>query len=196
WKGERFDWHGKYFHFHGVRVLPAPVSQPTPELLWGVGAPKAIRRAARLDLSFACVGGRKEIGIYLDALSEAGKDPSRYSIVNSRALYVADSEEQAWNDTRDALMYQAELYGKWLKTAQTQDGGRGEVLIRPDAERLRRTTVLGSPAEVRKRLAEIADSAPITELVIAMQLPGLDPKKARRSLERFAAEVLPALHGA
>jgi alkanesulfonate monooxygenase SsuD/methylene tetrahydromethanopterin reductase-like flavin-dependent oxidoreductase (luciferase family) len=196
WKGERFDFHGKYFHFHDVRVLPAPVSQPFPELLWGVGAPKAIQRAARLDMSFACVGGRKEIGIYTDALKAAGKDPARYSIVNSRALYVADSEEQAWADTRDALMYQAELYGKWLKTAQSQDGGKGEVLIRPDAERLRRTTVLGSPAQVRKRLAEIVESAPITELVIAMQLPGLDPKKARRSLERFSAEVLPALHGA
>jgi len=196
WTGERFDFHGKYFHFHGVRVLPAPVSQPFPELLWGVGAPKAIQRAARLDMSFACVGGRKEVAIYTDALKAAGKDPSRYSIVNSRALYIADSEEEAWADTRDPLMYQAELYGKWLKTAQAQDGGRGEVLIRPDAERLRRTTVLGSPAQVKKRLGEIVEAAPITELVIAMQLPGLDPKKARRSLERFSAEVLPALHGA
>jgi len=195
WKGERFDFHGKYFHFHDVRILPAPVSQPYPELLWGAGAPKAIQRAAKLDLSFACVGGRKEVGIYVDALKTAGKDPNRYSIVNSRALYVADSEEQAWADTRDALMYQAELYGKWLKAAQLQAGGKGEVLIRPDPERLRRTSVLGSPDQVRTRLEEIVESAPITELVIAMQLPGLDPKKARRSLDRFSAEILPALHG-
>ncbi len=101
-------------------------------------------------MAFACVGGRKEIGIYTDALKAAGKNPARYSIVNSRALYVADSEEQAWADTRDALMYQAELYGQWLKTAQSQDGGKGEVLIRPDAERLRHTTVLGSPTQIKK----------------------------------------------
>ncbi len=142
------------------------------------------------------MGGRKEVGIYVDALKEAGKDPARYSIVNNRALYVGDSEEQAWADTRDALMYQAELYGKWLKTAQVQDGGKGEVLIRPDEERLRRTTVLGSPAQVRARLEEIVEATPMTELVIAMQLPGLDPKKARRSLERFSTDILPALQGA
>jgi alkanesulfonate monooxygenase SsuD/methylene tetrahydromethanopterin reductase-like flavin-dependent oxidoreductase (luciferase family) len=195
WKGERFDFRGKYFNFNDVRILPAPVSRPYPELLWGVGAPKAIRRAAALDLSFACVGGRAEVGIYLDALKANGKDPSHYSIVNNRALYVADSEEQAWADTREALMYQAELYGKWLKTAQTQDGGNGEVLIRPDAERLRRTSVLGSPEQVRKRLEEIIEATPMTELVIAMQLPGLDPKKTRRSLELFSTEILPALHG-
>jgi len=64
WRGERFSFDGKYFKFRDVRVLPRPVSQPYPELLWGVGAPKAIQRAASLDLSFACVGGRKEAAIY------------------------------------------------------------------------------------------------------------------------------------
>lgn len=193
WSGERFDFHGKYFHFHNARVLPTPVSKPHPELLWGAGAPKAIQRAAKLDMSFACVGGRKEIGIYLDALRGAGKDPARYSIVNSRVIYVADNEDEAWRDTRDALMYQAELYGQWLKAAQALGGGKGDVLIRPDPDRLRRTSVLGPPQYVKERLSEIVDSTPMTELIVVMQLPGLDPRKTRRSLERFSKEVLPAL---
>ena len=196
WTGERFNHDGKYFHLRDVRVLPTPVSKPHPELLWGAGAPKAIRRGAKLDLSFACVGGRKEIGIYLDALKDAGKDPARYSIVNSRVIYLADTEEQAWADTRDALMYQAELYGQWLKAAQALGGGKGEVLIRPDPDRLRRTSLLGPPAYIKERLGEILDSTPMTELIVVMQLPGLDPGKTRRSLERFSSEVLPAIHGA
>lgn len=57
WTGERFDFAGKYFNFRGVRVLPRPVSQPHPEILWGAAATKAIQRAARLDLGFACIGG-------------------------------------------------------------------------------------------------------------------------------------------
>jgi alkanesulfonate monooxygenase SsuD/methylene tetrahydromethanopterin reductase-like flavin-dependent oxidoreductase (luciferase family) len=192
WKGERFSFDGKYFKFHDVRVLPRPVSQPYPELLWGAGAPKAIRRAANLDLSFACVGGRKEAGIYIEALKAAGKDPSNYNIVANRAVYVADSEEQAWRDTCDALMYQAELYGKWLSAAAgTTD--QSKVLIRPDPERLRRTSVLGTAAEVRDKLNEILDATPFTELIVVTQLPGLDPQKARRSLDRFGNEVLPQL---
>jgi hypothetical protein len=31
----------------------------------------------------------------------------------------------------------------------------------------------------------------MTELIVVAQLPGLDPAKARRSLARFGAEVLP-----
>ena len=75
WRGERFSFDGRYFKFRDVRVLPRPATEPHPELLWGAGAAKGIRRAAELDLSFACVGGRREIGIYLEALKAAGKDP-------------------------------------------------------------------------------------------------------------------------
>jgi alkanesulfonate monooxygenase SsuD/methylene tetrahydromethanopterin reductase-like flavin-dependent oxidoreductase (luciferase family) len=143
-------------------------------------------------MGFACVGGRKEIGIYLEALKAAGKDPARYSIISNRVVYIADSEEQAWRETRDALMYQAELYGKWLSAAAgTTD--QSKVLIRPDPDRLRRTSVLGTPAEVAARLDEIIESTPMTELIVVTQLPGLDPAKARRSLDRFGAEVLPRI---
>jgi alkanesulfonate monooxygenase SsuD/methylene tetrahydromethanopterin reductase-like flavin-dependent oxidoreductase (luciferase family) len=194
WTGERFSHEGKYFRLSDVRVLPAPASKPHPEILWGAGAPKAIRRGAAMDMSFACVGGRKEIGIYLDALKGLGKDPSRYSIVNSRVVYISDTEAEAWNDARGALMYQAELYGKWLGAAAgTNDPSK--ILIRPDPDRLRRTSILGPPGEVLKRIAEIVETTPLTELIVVTQLPGLDPAKAQRSLERFGRDVLPALKG-
>ena len=141
-------------------------------------------------MSFACVGGRREIGIYLEALKAAGKDPARYSIVNSRVVYIADSEEQAWRDTRDALMYQAELYGKWLSAAAgTTD--QSKVLIRPDAGPAATHQRARNGLRSRRALEEILASTPMTELIVVTQLPGLDPAKARRSLDRFGAEVLP-----
>ena len=191
WTGERFSFDGKYFQIRNVRVLPTPQSRPHPELLWGAGAPAGIRRAAKLDLGFACVGGRREIGIYLDALKAEGKDPAAYTIVASRVVYIADSEEQAWLETRDGLMYQAEMYAKWLSASSGTDPSRAH--IRPDPERLRRTSVLGSPEHVRAQLREIIDATPLTELNLVTQLPGLDPAKAMRSLERFADEVMPDL---
>ncbi len=192
WTGERFSFAGKYFQFSDVRVLPRPASRPHPELLWGAGARKAIERGARMDLSFACVGGRREIGIYLDALKAQGKDPSRYNIVNSRVVYIADTPEQAWREVGDGLMYQAELYAKWLAAAaKTTD--LSKVLIRPDPERLKRTSVLGPPEFVKRQLLQTIAETPMTELIVAMQVPGVAPAKTIHSLERFGAEVLPAL---
>ena len=186
WTGERFSFEGKYFHFKDVRVLPTPASRPHPELLWGAGAPKAIRRAARMGMSFASVGGRREAGIYLEALKKEGRNPADYSLVNSRVVYIADSEESAWADVGETLMYQAEHYGKWLSAAAgTTD--MTKVLIRPDLERLKRTSILGSPDRVCERITEVLESAPFTDLITVTQLPGLDPAKARR-LERFGRE--------
>jgi len=191
WTGKRFSFDGKYFHFKDVRVLPTPTSRPYPELLWGAGAPKAIRRAAQMGLSFACVGGRKEMGIYAEALKQAGRNPADFSLVNSRVVYIAATAQEAWHEVGAALMYQAEHYGKWLSAAAgTTDVSK--VLIRPDPERLKRTSILGPPQEVRARIAEVIEAGPMTDLITVAQLPGLDPVKARRSLERFGREVLPA----
>ncbi len=189
WTGERFSFAGKYFQFHDVRVLPRPISQPHPELLWGGMAPAAIKRGAELDLSFACNLGQREVALYRDTLRQLGKDPAAYNIVNSRIVYVADTAEQAWTDIEPGAMYQAALYAKWLSDAT----GGEQRWIQPVPDKVRRTCVLGSPEEVRQRLSEIIGSNQMTEMIVTMQLPGLDPAKAMRSLERFATEVLPAL---
>ena len=189
WTGESFSFEGKYFQFHGVRVLPRPISQPHPELLWGGMAPTAIKRGAELDLSFACNLGQREVTLYRDTLQQLGKDPAAYSIVNSRIVYVANTAEQAWADIEPGALYQAALYAQWLSDAT----GGEQRWIQPVADKVRRTCVLGSPEEVKQRLSEIIGSNQMTEMIVTIQLPGLDPAKAMRSLERFATEVLPAL---
>jgi alkanesulfonate monooxygenase SsuD/methylene tetrahydromethanopterin reductase-like flavin-dependent oxidoreductase (luciferase family) len=191
WRGERFSFKGKYFDLNDVRVLPRPISQPHPELLWGVGAPKGIQRAAEMGLSFATVGAASAIKIYHDALRAGGKDPSQFSVVGSRTVYIADSAEQAWNDIEGPSLYWAEHYGRWLSAHAGTDISRAA--IRPDAERLKRVSVIGPPAEVRRRLAQIIQEDKLTDLIINTQLPGLDPLKAMRSLVRFGSEVLPFL---
>lgn len=188
WTGEPFSFQGKYFNFRDVQVLPRPVSQPHPELLWGGMAPEAIRRGAKLGLSFACNLGPREIEQYHQALREYGKDPAAFNVVNSRLVYIADSEEQAWREVEASVMYQMSLYGKWLSGAGFQTS-----TFRPDAEMLRRGGILGPPALVTERLRQMIEKTPMTELCLSMQVPGLDPRKAMRSLERFATDVLPVL---
>lgn len=189
WTGERFDFAGKYFRFKGARVLPKPVSAHGPEILWGGMAPESIERSARLDLGFACNLGNAEIKRYHGALRKLGKNPSNYSVVNMRQVYVADSEEQAWNEIAPGMIYQMELYGKWLAQGGIDTGGR----YSPDAEALRKSSILGPPDRVTAQLHEFMAKTPATDLVLAMQQPGLDPAKAMRSLRRFVEEVMPAL---
>jgi alkanesulfonate monooxygenase SsuD/methylene tetrahydromethanopterin reductase-like flavin-dependent oxidoreductase (luciferase family) len=88
-------------------------------------------------------------------------------------------------------MYWAEQYGRWLSQHAGTDISKAP--IRPEPERLRRSSVLGAPPEVRRRLAQIIEQDKLTDLIINTQFPGLDPARALRSLERFGMEVLPFL---
>jgi len=151
--------------------------------------PKSIERSAKLDLGFACNLGAQEIARYHAALRALGKDPSAYSVVNTRQVYVADSEDQAWKEIEPGLMYQMELYGKWLNEGAIETAGR----YSPDAGALRKAAILGTPAQVIEQLRELIARNPMTELALGMQQPGLDPNLAMRSLQRFATEVLPVL---
>lgn len=189
WTGERFSFEGKYFNFKNALVRPKPVSPKGPELLWGGMTPKSIERSAKLDLGFACNLGGPEIAKYYGALRALGKDPAAYSIVNTRQVYVADSEDQAWNEIAPGLMYQMELYGKWLSEGGIENSG----VYRPDAEELRKSSIIGPPKRVIEQLKELFARIPMTELAMFMQQPGLDPKLAMRSLKRFGTEVLPVL---
>jgi alkanesulfonate monooxygenase SsuD/methylene tetrahydromethanopterin reductase-like flavin-dependent oxidoreductase (luciferase family) len=189
WTGERFDFEGKHFNFKNARVLPKPISPKGPELLWGGMNPESIKRSAKLDLGFACNLGSGEIRKYHEALRELGKDPAAYSVVNTRQVHVADSEDQAWDEIAPGLMYQTELYGKWLDEGGIDTAGR----YRPDAGALRRSAILGPPRRVIEQLEELIAQTPATEIALGMQQPGLDPKLAMRSLKRFSTEVLAVL---
>jgi alkanesulfonate monooxygenase SsuD/methylene tetrahydromethanopterin reductase-like flavin-dependent oxidoreductase (luciferase family) len=192
WTGERFDFQGKHFNFKNARVLPKPISSKGPELLWGGMNPESIKRAAKLDLGFACNLGSGEIRRYHEALRELGKDPAAYSVVFTRQVFVADSEDQAWNEIAPGLMYQMELYGKWLDEGGIDTAGR----YRPDAEALRKAAILGPPSRVIEQLRDAIVHTPATDIALGMQQPGMDPKLAMRSLKRFSTEVLPVLRKA
>ena len=109
----------------------------------------------------------------------------------NRHCYVTDNFEQTWADIEQPALYQASLYAQWLSAA----AGPEQTWIWPDAERLKRGAIIGSPLEVRQRLHQLMEAGDTSELILAMQLPGLERSEKMRSLERFAAEVLPHLHG-
>src|SRR5260370_32550095 len=98
--------------------------------------------------------------LYLDTLKQMEKDLSRYRVVSSRIIHIANSEEEAWREASPAMIYQAELYAKWLAAGYGTDPSK--TFIRPDPERLKRTGPLGPVDFGRRRLEQILDHRPTT----------------------------------
>jgi len=187
WTGERFSFQGKYYHFDNALVRPKPVSPKGPELLWGGMTPKSIELSANTRPGeFACNLGAQEIARYYEALRAQGKDPAAYSVVNTRQVYVADSADQAWEEIEPGLMYQMELYGNGLNEGAIDTAGR----YRPDADALRKASILGTPKQVIEQLNDLIARSPMTELALSMQqtgtrIPSWRCALSRDSLQRY-----------
>lgn len=54
--------------------------------------------------------------------------------------------------------------------------------------------MIGTPDDIAGEIERHRGAIRTTHLVIGMHLPGLDPDKARASMQLLAKEILPALH--
>jgi alkanesulfonate monooxygenase SsuD/methylene tetrahydromethanopterin reductase-like flavin-dependent oxidoreductase (luciferase family) len=55
--------------------------------------------------------------------------------------------------------------------------------------------MVGTPDQIARQLERFQKEFQCTHLIVLTQLPGLDPKKATRSFELFAKEIMPSFRG-
>jgi alkanesulfonate monooxygenase SsuD/methylene tetrahydromethanopterin reductase-like flavin-dependent oxidoreductase (luciferase family) len=157
------------------------------------GQGDAVSGSARLHL-MATLGPDPAVP-YQAALKEFGRDPKDYKIAQLRAVYVAATADQAWEEAAPHLHYMMVNYGEWLAEANDADGDKKVWEVSSPAE-LRNSPIaaglmIGTPDEVAAKIAQFRAEYACTNFIMATQFPGLDPIKATRSLELFAREVRP-----
>jgi alkanesulfonate monooxygenase SsuD/methylene tetrahydromethanopterin reductase-like flavin-dependent oxidoreductase (luciferase family) len=114
-------------------------------------------------------------------------------------VYVAGSEDQAWDDVENHVFAMMEFYGEILAEANDAAGDKN-VFPYKSARELRRSplaeaAMIGTPDQVARKLERFGNEFRCTHFIMATQLPGLDPGKATKSLELFAKEVMPSFQG-
>jgi alkanesulfonate monooxygenase SsuD/methylene tetrahydromethanopterin reductase-like flavin-dependent oxidoreductase (luciferase family) len=185
WTGEPFDYEGIE-----VRVTPRPVQQPHPPLFLGGQTAAAARRAARLADGFMpSVADESVREAYHAERERLGLPPG---LVFGGAggplfLHVADDPEQAWAKIAPHALHETNSYLEW--NGQGPDNVYSALT---DAGSLRAS---GSYAVVTpQECIEMAQAkGPMDALLFHPLMGGLDPDLAWRSLELFAAKVLPVI---
>lgn len=185
WSGGSVDYDGTYYRLRGAVSLPRPVQHPRPPILVGGGGAGLLAvAAAAADIvnivppTSAGVADRSAVGRFtlaafarkaarLRALAEAaGRDPGELTLAGMFFVQLAETREES----RRLLAELAAHYG----------------FTPGEAERFP-LALIGTPAELRERLAERIGLLDLGYVVL--QFPTGD------ALTRFAAEVLPAVRG-
>ncbi|HZZ50072.1 MAG TPA: LLM class flavin-dependent oxidoreductase [Pseudonocardia sp.] len=192
---ENVHFEGRFTQVGGATLSPKPIQQPGPPVWIGARGEKAIRRAARLGCHLMCTLGPDPAPMYISALEDEGRDPKEFSIAQLRVVYVAETEDQAWEECGPYLKEMINFYAPILSQAADVPGDtefrsfEGTAELR-DSE-FGRSTMIGNPDQVSEKLREFQANFQASHLAMATQFPGMDPAVANESLKLFAREVMP-----
>ncbi len=185
WKGEPFEWDGRR-----IRVTPRPVSEPHPPVFVGGMGRNAARRAARFGLPFQ--PGRHDEGafqLYRDECAKRGvESPVVLPPGDGQMIWVSEDPEATWSEIGPHLLHDARTYASWQPEGQRSAVHSEAASIEElRAEGLYRVL---TPDECVERAEAGGPFTPFPHFPLC---GGTSPEVGWRSLELYAAKVLPRL---
>jgi alkanesulfonate monooxygenase SsuD/methylene tetrahydromethanopterin reductase-like flavin-dependent oxidoreductase (luciferase family) len=207
----RLTWKGRYDQFENVPMELAPLQKPHPPLWYGAHSPDSAERAARRGLNIvtndmpantrAIIARYREIRSAMQPLSVPPPQAGKGMVVGVpkmgmvRFILVADTDSQAMSSARRAYLrwrssfsYLFEMHGTVPESplrAESFDAliGQGQAIA-------------GSADTVRAFLAAQIKECGANYLVGQFCFGDLSLEEMLRSVELFAAKVMPAMRAA
>jgi alkanesulfonate monooxygenase SsuD/methylene tetrahydromethanopterin reductase-like flavin-dependent oxidoreductase (luciferase family) len=209
WTEENVSVDTPFFRFTDATTLPRPVQRPHPP---------AWIAAVRSRTSFAWAG-EQGYGLLvtpaLTPLEEVADHVAVYResfvphfpgdrprVLASLPLYVGATDREAQRTADPLLDHYLRIWAastdSWGSVTSTDYRGytgmsRAIRAMTPESFRTLGSAVVGSPAHVADRIQGIAEVLDVDGFLWQVDFGAVDGGTARRSVERFCAEVLPAL---
>jgi len=205
WTTPDFTYSGQYFQVNRANLVPMPIQKPHPPIYLA-----ATRTPATLDFAVStghslCIAVVQDTADALDLCQrfvekshEAGFNLSKSEIPFFRYFYVAETEEQARQDTVDRLNWVADIM-QWRRFI---DEG-SEVYRRMDDWRRTRNeapatyeylaehrAIIGTPDQCAAKIQELRDQG-IEYFGCNFDFGGMEHGKVLKSMELFSKEVMP-----
>jgi len=172
WTNERFSFHGQFYHFDDVCLSPKPYQTPYPELRIAVNSPDTFQQSGEQGMPIFVatrLGDLNELvpnlRVYREAWAAAGH-AGNGRVYLRVPVYVAATEAQAREEPQESVMFFYRYLGERIEASAGMVGARaienraerGARLQHIDYEEvLRSKIVVGTPAMVADRLAQLRD---------------------------------------
>jgi len=208
-----FEHYGKHWKMKYVNPWPMPLQKPHPPI-WvpGAGSIETVKMVAQRRFSYMGIPYfhadvlKKNFDMFRDACEEEGYEGTPDRIGLLLPIYVAESDEKAWEEYESHLFYFAEKLLKGLavfppgytsarsiaRINQALKKFLIEVKTRQEVED-GFYAVVGSPETVRDRLIELSGRLGFGNLLGLFQLGTLPADLTRKNMTMFAQEVMPQL---
>ena len=208
WTEDTFTFEGEFYQCRDLCVEPKPRQEPHPPIRVGITSAESFPITGRMGYPILINPSRvftldelaEHIEAYRRAWDEAGHagEPE----VGLRVpIYVAETEEQAYNDPREGAIFMYQRLGNRVASyadygATTgdwqQEGDR--ILGMEYDDWLRDKVAYGTPDAVAERIRQLRDSLGLTQFIYEIDLGNQLPYELQlNSLRLFNEEVAPQL---
>ncbi len=180
WTNEKLTYHGQYWDYEDVEVLPKPHQKPHPPTWLAATSPEAIQRAASrghtilMDPHATHTEIREKRELYRQALEANGHSIAGRDIPMARLIAIAPTEEQAKQIAYEGARWTVGSYAKNLH------GG-----VDPVERYVNEVMVHGTPESVTDKLLALKADLPMNYLLAA--------PLSHESFVLFTEKVLPKL---
>lgn len=132
---------------------------------------------------------KEHLAAYRSTLSDLGRPwpPVR---ALARDLYIANSDDEAWQDGAEILWRRHRSYGLWGMDRDMMEVDRLDL---PLVAMARGRFIIGSPESCQKQLQSYIEGLDTNYLLLRVQNPGVAQQVALHAIRLLGEEVLPAL---
>jgi alkanesulfonate monooxygenase SsuD/methylene tetrahydromethanopterin reductase-like flavin-dependent oxidoreductase (luciferase family) len=178
WTNEKLTYHGQFWDYEDVEVLPKPMQKPHPPAWLAATSPEAINRAASrghtilMDPHASHEEIREKRALYQRVLEENGYSIEGRDIPMARLIAIAPTEEQAKQVAYEGARWTVGSYAKGMHDD-------------PIERYVNQVMVYGTPESVTEKLLALKQDLPINYLLAA--------PLSHESFILFTEKVLPKL---
>ncbi len=198
WTEDFVDMTGSHFVLDHANSTVKPLQKPMPPIWIGANADTAIRRAARLGDCWyinphsTLTTLARQMDLYKRALEEYGK-PFPAELPMRREVFVAGTRDEAVRLARPFLEVKYKTYREW---GQDKVMPEGDDFNHDFDELLADRFLIGSPAEVAKKLIDLRLRFGVNHLVASVHWPGMPNSLALEQMQVLAEAVIPMVRSA
>jgi natural product biosynthesis luciferase-like monooxygenase protein len=202
---------GKYWRVPDIQVVPKPRQKPHPPLRLAANSPETAAFAGQrgYPVFVASVINPfpklpEQIDIYRRAFRAAGHTGKHEDVVAAFPVYVADSAAHVRHEVEASFMYYFRTVSEQLRLGE-RNASTSYAYLREVRQRMESITweeaettmaLYGSPEQCVRRLREAHRQCGMDQVICWFNPGGLVPhRQVLASMQRFAAEVMPAVRG-
>ncbi|MDP6944419.1 MAG: LLM class flavin-dependent oxidoreductase [Myxococcota bacterium] len=194
---EEVGWHGEWYDFEPLTIMPRPVRQPIP-LMIAVMNPPGIAACTKrgFNIQTTPLSGAPElfhaqVAAHKEAKAEMGVAGEHLRVMMSRVIYCAEDAAHAQRMLERAHDYYGRFDNVFTGPGLVSGGCIDPLPCAKTLEELDEALIICPPAEMVDRLAEYRDAG-IDEVILSSNM-GQPQAEHLEAMERFASEVMPHL---